>query len=44
METINSYNIDGTSMVLPMILAYADDIIVLTENKSELDKFLEEFM
>lgn len=41
---LGNYNIQGLSMDLPMILAYADDLIILSESISELNSFLSTFI
>lgn len=43
-EVLENYNINGGSMELPLILAYADDLIILSENSMELDRFVNEFV
>lgn len=41
---LENYNLSGTKMDLPMLLAYADDIIIISENTTELVRFLAEFI
>lgn len=43
-EVLGNYNIQGENMNPPMILAYADDVIVISENALELERFLQEFI
>lgn len=43
-EVLGNYKINGESMDPPMVLAYADDIIIISENTIELDRFLHKFI
>lgn len=42
-EALGNYDLSGTNLALPFLLGYADDLIILTDNIQDLEKFIEEF-
>ena len=42
-EALGNYDLSGTNISLPFLLAYADDLLLLADNMQDLHKFIDEF-
>lgn len=42
-EALGKYDLSGSNLSLPFLLAYADDIILLADNMEDLNQFVKEF-